>query len=156
MYPRRNSSKKEGWLNRTNAGLKAFSLVESVLALGVVSFVLVSILGLIPAGLKTYRSAMNFSIEANIARQISAEILQADARASNSQMRYFDDQGIETGSAQAVFVAKVHAPAAISGGAVSTNSMARSVLIEISNRAVPSRENSYPVLVPGNPENDLP
>jgi uncharacterized protein (TIGR02598 family) len=48
----------------------AFSLVEVVLALGVVAFAIVAILGVFPAGLNTGRSAQNETRAAQIAQDI--------------------------------------------------------------------------------------
>ncbi len=52
----------------------AFSLVEVVLALGVTSFVLMALLGTLPAGVKSVKDSMNDSARANILQQIRAEM----------------------------------------------------------------------------------
>ena len=51
----------------------AFSLVEVCLALGIVSFALLSVVGLMPVGLSAMRQAMDQTTEAQIARTISGE-----------------------------------------------------------------------------------
>lgn len=51
----------------------AFSLVEVCLALGIVSFALLSVVGLMPVGLSAMRQAMDQTTEAQIARVISGE-----------------------------------------------------------------------------------
>src|SRR5437763_9606573 len=51
---------------------QAFSLVEVVLALGVVSFAIVAILGLIPTGLQTSHSSQDETRAAQIAQSILA------------------------------------------------------------------------------------
>ncbi len=43
--------------NRSISGIGAFSMVEVVLALGIIAFGVVAILGVIPVGLSTGRSA---------------------------------------------------------------------------------------------------
>lgn len=48
----------------------AFSLVEVVLAVGVISFAFVAILGLLPAGLHQFRQAMDTSVGAQIAQRV--------------------------------------------------------------------------------------
>lgn len=78
-----------------------FSLVEVVLCLGVVGFAFVALLGLLPLGLKTFRQAMETSIQSQIAQQISSELQQvrfSDLTSANYASshfpQYFDDQGM--------------------------------------------------------------
>src|SRR3954451_24442826 len=61
---------------------RAFSLVEVVLALGVVSFAIVAILGVIPVGLRTGHSAQDQTRSAQIAQDILASL------ASQAQSKY--------------------------------------------------------------------
>jgi hypothetical protein len=56
----------------------AFSLVEVVLAVGVISFAFVAILGLLPAGLAQFRQAMDNSVGTQIAQRIILECQQTD------------------------------------------------------------------------------
>jgi uncharacterized protein (TIGR02598 family) len=60
---------------------RAFSLVEVVLALGVVSFAVVGILAVFPAGLRTSQSSQNDTRAPQIAQKIYSEIA---AQAANS------------------------------------------------------------------------
>lgn len=53
----------------------AFSLVEVTIAIGIISFAMVSILGLMPVGLSTMRQAMDQTMEAQLVRKISGEAL---------------------------------------------------------------------------------
>jgi uncharacterized protein (TIGR02598 family) len=55
-----------------------FSLVEVVLAVGVISFAFVAILGLLPAGLSQFRQAMDNSIASQIAQRIIMDAQQSD------------------------------------------------------------------------------
>ena len=57
---------------------KAFSLIEVVLALGIIAFAVLAIVGLLPVGLSTSRSAQNQSR----ATQIAADILNSLAAQS--------------------------------------------------------------------------
>lgn len=75
----------------------AFSLVEVTIALGIVSFALISVLGMMPVGLSSMRAAMDQTTEAQISRRIAGEMMltpfsRLDAWVSNSPL-YFDDQG---------------------------------------------------------------
>ena len=92
-----------------------FTLVEVVMAIGIVSFAFIGIFALLPAGLGVFRQAMDTSIGAQIAQRIVGEIEQTDfdslvpsagSRPTGRDQgptgnfyllpyRYFDDQGIE-------------------------------------------------------------
>ncbi|XHR29765.1 MAG: Verru_Chthon cassette protein B [Chthoniobacteraceae bacterium] len=84
---------------------RGFSLIEIVLAIGVVSFALIAILGLISAGVNSSRSALNESLMAAMSRQIVSDLRQQQF-ASNSlftsvnsgtstlQTAYFDANGV--------------------------------------------------------------
>src|SRR5687768_10397671 len=95
---------------------RGFSLVEVVLAVGVVAFAFVAILGLIPAGLTQFRQAMDTSVCAQIAQRVIMDAQQTDfetlvdgkdpaskqtnmtfrgAKIGQSELRYFDEQGDE-------------------------------------------------------------
>jgi len=100
---------------------QGFSLVEVVLALGVVAFAFVAILGLIPAGMSSFRQAINISVCSQVAQRAISDAFQADfdtlmtnpAVTPPGQIldstvpfvalyRYFDEEGNEIISPQAV------------------------------------------------------
>jgi len=135
-------------IHRQSGKRQAFSLIEVVLAIGIVSFAMVSILGLIPVGLITFRNAMDLSVEANIAQRLVGEVQRTEFTNLCSTNFSFDDQGIEVAPASAVFTAQVDPPKALDAeGIVQTNASARMVLIRISNRMHPTATNSYPVVI---------
>ena len=99
-----------------------FSLVEVALAVGIAGFALVSLLGLLPVGLHTFRSAMDTSVCAQIAQRVFNDAQQADfsvlidegvsaaqqpgftfrapgrvtgADGEKMRLRFFDEQGVE-------------------------------------------------------------
>jgi len=77
----------------------AFSLVEVVLAIGVIGFGVLIVLGLMPVGLNTMRQAMDNSTELQIVKQISGEALlmrfsQLTTNFSGKTF-YYDEQGIK-------------------------------------------------------------
>lgn len=83
--------------------------MEVTLALGVASFALVSIFGLLPIGLNMSRNATDNSYGAQIAQRVINDAEQADfstyieggaARIFRKPVRYFGDQGNELTSAQ--------------------------------------------------------
>lgn len=92
-------------------GEGGFSLVEVVLAVGVVAFGLVAIFALIPAGLGVFRQAMDTSVGSQIVQRIASDAAQSDfdllvppggaGEFFVLPMRCFDDQGVEVNVAAA-------------------------------------------------------
>lgn len=81
-------------------GAAGFSLVEFVLAIGVVSFAFVGVVGLMPNGLKTCQRAIELNVEAQISQRIASQMqlspyasLKSNL-ASTSFPQYFDDEGM--------------------------------------------------------------
>jgi len=105
----------------------AFSLVEVVLALGVASFSMISIFGLLPVGLSNSRGSTAQTGAMNLITSIAADIRSTPATASisprysistgntASQTFYFDEQGnittgLQTGSRYKVAIQAVWQP----------------------------------------------
>ncbi len=63
---------------RRAAKRAAFSLIEVVLAVGVIAFAFVAILGLLPAGMTQFRQAIDTSVCAQIAQRVINEVQQTD------------------------------------------------------------------------------
>lgn len=80
-----------------------FSLVEVVLALGLMSFAVIAILGLIPTGLTTLRQSMNQTVEAQIVRSIGAQSVMANFTNLATNNMYFDDEGLPAKNAAGAF-----------------------------------------------------
>jgi uncharacterized protein (TIGR02598 family) len=85
---------------------RGFSLIEVVLALGVVSFAFVGIVGMVPVGLKNFRQAIDANVQSQISQKISGEMqlsrysdLMASGFGAQNFPRYFDDQGSPVQSA---------------------------------------------------------
>src|SRR5947207_4035315 len=57
---------------------QAFSLIEVVLAVGVVAFAFVAILGLIPAGMSQFRQAIDTSVCSQIAQRVINDSQETD------------------------------------------------------------------------------
>ncbi|MEZ0254532.1 MAG: Verru_Chthon cassette protein B [Chthoniobacter sp.] len=77
-----------------------FSLVEVVIAIGVIAFAFIPMMGMLPTGLNLSRQAIDATVEAQIAQQLTAEVQQTDfsrledlASSSVVNPYYFDDQG---------------------------------------------------------------
>jgi uncharacterized protein (TIGR02598 family) len=76
-----------------------FTLIEVTISLGIVAFAMVSLVGLLPAGLSNFRMAMSNTIEAQIVQALSEDIAVTDfANLPNlaDQKFTFDSRGVET------------------------------------------------------------
>ncbi|MCE9608782.1 MAG: Verru_Chthon cassette protein B [Chthoniobacter sp.] len=99
-----------------------FSLVEVVLAIGVIAFAFVGIFALLPTGMSISRQAMDTSVGSQIAQRVINDALQSDFpellknaagatisgtnETGRKAERYFDDQGSElpaSSKAQAIY-----------------------------------------------------
>jgi len=91
VKPNRIIRWKQGFSHK---GKAAFSLIEIVLALGIVAFGLISVVGLMPIGLTTLRNTIETSVSTQIAQVLINEVQQTDYNSlPPSQMFYFDEQG---------------------------------------------------------------
>ncbi|XHR31170.1 MAG: Verru_Chthon cassette protein B [Chthoniobacteraceae bacterium] len=91
-------------------GKRGFTLIEITLALGIVSFAFIGLLGLLPAGLQTFRSAVDTSVRSQIIQRICSDAMQADfdTLISNPPAdRYFDDQGNEIAQQRSMYQVRV-------------------------------------------------
>lgn len=98
---------------------RAFSLVEVVIALGLISFVLVGLLGLMSAGLGGIRNASDESSSVMIAKKLVAEIGQNsldDILASTFSDRWFDAEGQEVPATDPFVVYRATASAELNPG----------------------------------------
>lgn len=120
-----------------------FSLIEVTLALGVVSFALVAVLGLIPVGMVAFRKAVDVSVGSQIVQQVVADFQQADfatlTQAQAPAYRYFDDQGVEQTGGKGLYQVNVvvDATAGVPGAAASTvpGNLARLIVEIVKNPA---------------------
>ena len=78
---------------------KAFTLVETVLALGIVSTVMIALVGLMPAGMNIVRQAGEQTVGAQVAQKLIGEIQLAEfddvEQLASKGVRFFDDMGTE-------------------------------------------------------------
>ena len=93
--PLRNSFSRAGFPRPCRM---AFSLVEVALALGIVSFGLVALLGVVPVAMDRYREAMDANVAADVMRTLVGELEGAygENQTPNLNPRYFTMEGIET------------------------------------------------------------
>jgi uncharacterized protein (TIGR02598 family) len=78
MEPSAHSARSLPRSHRPSRHRKGFSLVEVVLSIGIVAFAFVSVLGMIPTGLSTFRQAMDTSVGSQIAQRVINDALQTD------------------------------------------------------------------------------
>ena len=142
-----------------------FSLVEVALAMGIVSFAMVSLMGMLPIGLASFKLAMTNTIESQIVQSLSNDLLLANFSAVsgyNGQTYYYDNQGQPLTSATgAIYRAKVSV-GAVSGGTVTGSSSimisaasASKVTVTISNESDKSgytlqHPHQYSVIIANN------
>jgi uncharacterized protein (TIGR02598 family) len=129
---------------------KGFSLVEVTLSLGLVSFALVAMLGLLPTGLTTLRASMNQTVEAQILQSIASRAVISSFTNIASSTLLFDDEGLpvnEQGKAYytASLASGVAAFPGSSNATALTNSL-KTLRVDLVARPHPSavgRTNSY-------------
>lgn len=90
-----------------NTNRSGFSLVEVVIALGVMSFALLPLVALLPVGLRTAQDSMDTTVIASISQQVRGHLQQIpftsgagsiNDLASTSQDLYFTMEGVKTTS----------------------------------------------------------
>ena len=102
----------------------AFSLVEVTLAIGIMGFAFVAIIGLVPVGLGNFRQTKNVSVASDISARILSELQDTPftqligattagqswslTKPDGTTLRYFDDQGTETTSTDSAVVYEVN------------------------------------------------
>lgn len=107
-----------------NFGASGFSLVEVTLAIGITAVALVSLMGMIPRGMKTLQKAADQAVMGRIHQQILGELQltpwesesgQAPLDSFDGAVRFYDDQGIELaqsdkGGIDHIYTAKISLP----------------------------------------------
>jgi uncharacterized protein (TIGR02598 family) len=92
---------------RRHPSQEGFTLTEVALALGIVAFAFVPMLGLLPAGLNASRQAIDTTLEAQIVQQMTGAAVQADysnlASLASQASYYFDYQGNKTTAGNAIY-----------------------------------------------------
>jgi len=91
---------------------RAFSLIEVVIALGVLSFAIIPMTTLITGSLQSYRRAINDTVGRQIMTQLAANAQQArlsDLKALPSATTYFDFEGnpVSVGDPLRIYTATV-------------------------------------------------
>lgn len=89
-----------------------FSLVEVTIGLGIMSFSLVALIGMLPVGMDTFRKSVETTVQAQIVQQLVNDLQQTRfdqiRNGQNSSVDYFfDDSGFKTDKSDWVFNAQL-------------------------------------------------
>ncbi len=134
----------------------AFSLVEVVLALGVVSFSLVALIGMLPVGLSNFRQAIEIQTQAQIVQQIATELQLAkysDLSSGGYQSgfpRYFDAEGAAVAEPSKLYTVTASLPtnAEVPGPVANTNLL--TLNFSIQRKTGPNDPKTFTLLVSNN------
>ncbi|MFZ4681140.1 MAG: hypothetical protein ACOYMS_01455 [Terrimicrobiaceae bacterium] len=130
------------WPGRLAGALKGFSLVEVVLAIGLVMFAALVIFSLMPVGLFSLQEANRQIVETEIFNTVGAELVSTPFdRLTNYQTTrfpiYFNNEGIEVAAdTNSPFIVRGSAPVAEPGGELNR------VTISIGYRRDPAQTNA--------------
>ncbi|PTX93015.1 hypothetical protein DB345_15365 [Spartobacteria bacterium LR76] len=136
-----------------------FTLIEVTISLGIVAFVMVSLVGLLPAGLSNFQTAISQTIESQIVQGLSEEIALTDfSNLSDLAGKKFtyDNSGISTiaGDPATIYTATVKLEAVDSLASYpvrlqdsAARNEAYNVRIQISRVNQPQQINQYSLIV---------
>jgi uncharacterized protein (TIGR02598 family) len=100
----RSGQKKIPYLAGDARGEGAFSLIEVTIAMGVMAFAAIAILGIIPNGLAAATRSSQTTIAARLASEVQSEIQQVGLASFATDTTYFDGDGkILTNNTGAVY-----------------------------------------------------
>jgi uncharacterized protein (TIGR02598 family) len=125
----------------------AFSLVETVLALGILGLAITALLGLLPHGIEMTRRAANISAVSRITSSISSElslIYFGSLRSIGRTRLLYDDQGSKNLSAE--FISYVAEVTVVTAGAQlpgDATPQQRIVPVQIRVAATPNRDFDF-------------
>ena len=114
-FPISKSALPHGPRPKLRFGSKAsFSLIEVVIALGIIAFVLVPMMGLLTGGLSSIHTSVNNSVTSEIIDQVRATQEGATSNTLYNEptttVYYFDSQGVVTNQASSIYQATVYKP----------------------------------------------
>jgi len=121
---------------------KGFSLVEVALALGVVSVALISLLGMMPIGLSTFRDSMHATVQADVLRKLNGQFLETpfSQLKDSTSMLYFSDESVEVADRNSALLGVTYTvstnTALLGGGSAGySNSFLKTVLVRFYTKA---------------------
>lgn len=164
MHPPVRSPRAGQFLSRFPALRAGFTLVEVTLSVGVLSIAMVSVMGLLPFGLSTFREAMTNTVESQIVQGISNDILLTEfdqlPGLVEKELEYDNDGrplGVGNASGRPVYTARIVLQALddptkypVSLQSAGARNEAYNVLVEIRNHTMPDHTTQYSVIVADN------
>lgn len=111
----------------------AFSLVEIAIAIGIVSFVLVALLGLMASSFESARSAKEDTVIAALAREMLANVIDSTGDDLNGTALTFDETGAPNTETEAIlYTCHIQVGAVSLAASRPELAMGRQVRVEIS------------------------
>jgi len=137
--------------SRNNPKIAAFSLVEVVLAMSIMGFVCVTLLGLMATGLGNVQKSTTTTVNAQIMQTV-VNYLEVQSFTNNLPILYFDDEGTDvtstgTGLYQVTLTGTTAAPGATIQGTF-TISNARLLQVHVVSQASPNTTNTFSLVWP--------
>lgn len=129
---------------------RAFSLVEVVIALGIVSFAMMGIVGLIVVGMNTFRASIDTSVQSRIAQKAIGDAVLTDFSKLQAYESYFDESGrpVSAGDGQRVYTVGVTLANLTNSITQSLSpDVAKNVVVTIRNRARPDEVKTIATVV---------
>jgi uncharacterized protein (TIGR02598 family) len=141
---------------RVRGHSRGFSLVEMALALGVMSFAMVPLIGVLPSGLSTFKQAMSSTIESEIVQRLTNDMLLSNfSTLGTYTTSYYDHEGMQvsqnspdlvyTATLKLTSVSKSNSPADLANATA-----ADIVLITITSKSNPNQPHQYSVVLANN------
>lgn len=122
--------------------VRAFTLIEVVISLGIVAFAFTAIIGLLPVGLSSSRSAITNTVGANILSAVMNDFRQLDFSEVVATNRWYDDQGFEVPMEEAIYNVEVSiATGQLPATTPRPNENLKTVTLEIVNNPGGTRVN---------------
>jgi uncharacterized protein (TIGR02598 family) len=128
--------------------------------MGIISFAMITILGLVPAGLVSFRQAMNNTVESQIVQALTNDLELtsfSNLSAAAGQTYTYDADGNATTNAQAIFYTATVTLQPVNSTSssfpvnltnpVDQTSEAQKVEIQITNKTQPAQPHTYSVII---------
>lgn len=95
--------------NANRVASPGFSLVEVVLAIGIIGFAFVAILGVVPVGLNNFNRSIETTVNARIVQRLVSTVQQCQSQdlVSLPKDHYFDGEGLPAKDSNFVYHARI-------------------------------------------------
>jgi uncharacterized protein (TIGR02598 family) len=129
-----------------------FSLVEVTLAMGLVSFSLVALMGMLPVGLSNFRTAMELQTQSRIVQAIAAEIQLTPFSAiaaggyQDDFPRYYNEEGVPVAAAEGLYTVTAAAPAGVDLPGAPNNPEMRLLTFGIVKKTAPGAAEAFSLI----------